>query len=158
MMIELHERTSQTVMKYFWMTRDPEVRKFLPQKATTEKEALADFEETKRPGADSYGRTIFVDGNHIGDIWCYCIQKDEPNAMISYCIFDKAYWGRGIASKALQLFLAEITEKFTLKSVGAFTFSANESSIKVLLNNGFVKKESFIEDGIESKYFQKESI
>ena len=76
--------------------------------------------------------------------------------MVSYCIFDKAYWSKGIATEALRMFLAEIVEKFGLKSVGAFTYSSNESSIKVLLKNGFIDTETFVEDGIESKYFQKD--
>lgn len=158
MIIKLCGRTAQTVITYFCETRDPEIRRYLPQKATTESEALADFEETQQPGAVSYGRTIYVDGNYIGDIWCYCIQNDEPNAMVSYCIFDKAYWGKGIATEALRMFLAEITDRFGLKSIGAFTYSANESSVRVLLNNGFCDLETFVEDGIESKYFQKEIV
>ena len=156
MVVELRDRTANTVIAYFQATRDPEVRKYLPQKATTETEALADFEKTQQPEATSYGRTIYVDGNYIGDVWCYCIQQDEPNAMVSYCIFDKAYWSKGIATEALRMFLAEIVEKFGLKSVGAFTYSSNESSIKVLLKNGFIDTETFVEDGIESKYFQKD--
>ena len=155
MVVELRDRTADTVIAYFQATRDPEVRKYLPQKATTETEALADFEKTQQPGATSYGRTIYVDGNYIGDVWCYCIQQEDPNAMISYCIFDKGYWRKGIATEALRIFLAEIVEKFGLKSVGAFTYSENESSIKVLLKNGFMDTETFVEDGIESKYFQR---
>jgi len=156
MVVELRDRTANTVIAYFQATRDSEVRKYLPQKATTETEALADFEKTQQPEATSYGRTIYVDGNYIGDVWCYCIQQDAPNAMVSYCIFDKAYWSKGIATEALRMFLAEIVEKFGLKSVGAFTYSSNESSIKVLLKNGFIDTETFVEDGIESKYFQKD--
>ena len=156
MVVELRDRTANTVIAYFQATRDSEVRKYLPQKATTETEALADFEKTQQPEATSYGRTIFVDGNYIGDVWCYCIQQDEPNAMVSYCIFDKAYWSKGIATETLRMFLAEIVDKFGLKSVGAFTYSSNESSIKVLLKNGFIDTETFVEDGIESKYFQKD--
>ena len=155
MRIELDDRTADTVVTYFQATRDLEVRKYLPQKATSESEALADFEKTKQPGATSYGRTIYVDGNYIGDVWCYCIQQDEPNAMVSYCIFDKVHWRKGIATEALRMFLVEIVEKFGLKSVGAFTYSANESSIKVLLKNDFIDTDTFFEDGIESKYFQR---
>lgn len=156
MVLELRSRTADTVITYLHRTRDPEVRKYLPQKAATEEEALADFEKTQRPGADSYGRTIYADGNYIGDIWCYCIRRDERHAMISYCIFDQAYWGKGIATKALRMFLTEITERFGLKSVGAFTYSANAPSVRVLMNNYFTDTETFVEDGIESKYFQKD--
>lgn len=156
MRIELKDRTADTVITYFRATRDPEVWQYLPQKATTETEALADFEKTGQPGSTSFGRTIYADGVYLGDVWCYCISPDEPNAMVSYCIFDKAYWGKGITTEALGLFLAEIAEKFGLKSVGAFTYSANEASIKVLLKNDFIDAETFVEDGIESKYFQKD--
>lgn len=68
MNIELKDRTADTVVAYFRATRDPEIRRLLPQKATTEAEALADFEKTQRPDATSYGRTIHADGKYIGDI------------------------------------------------------------------------------------------
>lgn len=155
MVIALRERTVQTVITYFRMTRDPEIRRYLPQKAATEKEALEDFEKTQQPGTASYGRTIYCDGSYVGDVWCYGIGRDVPNAMVSYCVFNKAYWGQGIGSKALGLFLGEIAEKFGLESVGAFTFSANAPSIRVLLKNGFQCWETFTEEGLESKYFQK---
>ncbi len=101
MHIELKDRTEETVVTYFNRTRDVQVRKFLPQKAVTVEEALADYEKTQQPGATSYGRTIYVDGSYVGDIWCYGIQKEEPNAMVSYCVFDKAYWGRGDLHKSI---------------------------------------------------------
>ena len=158
MNIELRERTEETVITYFNMTRDTEVRKYLPQKAKTVEEALADFHKTQLPGATSFGRTIYVDGIHVGDLWCYCIQAEEPNAMVSYCIFEKAYWGKGIATTALRLFIEEITAKFETKILGACTFSANQSSIRVLQKCGFEDLETFVEDGIESLYFQLTTI
>lgn len=82
------------------------------------------------------------------------IQDEEPNAMVSYCIFEKAYWGKGVATTALRMFIEEITAKFEIKSVGAFTFSANQSSIRVLQQCGFLDMETFVENGIESKYYQ----
>jgi len=49
---------------------------------------------------------ILVNGVYIGDIWYYCIDlDDEPNAILSYCIFEKACWNRGIATEAVKLFL-----------------------------------------------------
>lgn len=156
MIIELRERTEETVITYFNMTRDPEVRRYLPQKAVSAEEALADFRQTQLPGAASYGRTIYADGAHAGDIWCYGICREEPNAMVSYCIFDKRLWNKGIAAESLKRFLAEIKQKFQLKTVGAFTFSENRASVKVLMKNGFTEKETFSENGVESIYFQRD--
>lgn len=156
MILELRNRTAETVLTYLHRAHDPEVCRYLPQRAVTESEALADYEKTQQPGASSYGRTIYADGSYIGDIWCYCIQPEEHHAMVSYCIFDKAYWGRGIATEALRMFLVEITGRYDLKSVGAFTYSSNTASIKVLLKNCFRDTETFVEDGVESRYFQRD--
>ena len=155
MEIQLKDRTAETVRIYFEKANIPKIKAVLPQKAQTLEEALNDYEETLLQGADSYGRTIFADGNYIGDIWCYGINTDEePNAMLSYCIFETSYWSQGIATKAAAMFLKEIRTKYALKTIGAFTFSENTASIRVLEKNGFTLSEEFTEDGRESKYFQ----
>ena len=154
--IVLGDRTEETVRIYFEHAQKPAIKAMLPQKATTVEEAIADYHETLLPTATSYGKTILADGKYVGDIWCYCIDKtDTPNAMLSYCVFDKSSWNKGIATDASLLFLEEIKEKFNLESIGAFTYSDNLASIKVLEKVGFDLVESFEEDGRESKYFQR---
>lgn len=74
--------------------------------------------------------------------------------MVSYCVFEQALWGQGIASRALSMFLPEITRKYRLKTVGAFTFSDNLPSIRVLEKNGFRLMEELTEDGVPSRYYQ----
>ena len=80
----------------------------------------------------------------------------DPQAMVSYCVFETALWGHGIAARALGLFLEEIRERFGLERVGAFTFSENAASIRVLEKNGFHREESFTEDGVESGYYLRQ--
>ena len=156
MEICLGERTAETVRLYFEKAQRPEIRAVLPQKAKTVEEALEDFRKTLLPGATSYGRTIWADGRYIGDVWCYCIDpKEEPNAMLSYCIFEEAYWSQGAATRAVTLFLAEIRDRIAFGTVGAFTFADNMASIRVLEKNGFAEIETFYEDGRASKYFQR---
>lgn len=156
MEITLKDRTAETVAVYFEKAHTPEIQKTLPQKAQTLEEALADFRETQKPNARSFGRTIHADGAYAGDVWCYCMDPDgEPQAMVSYCVFEKALWGRGAATRGLGLFLEEIRERFGLERVGAFTFSDNTASIRVLEKNGFRLKESFTEDGVESEYYER---
>ena len=153
--IYLGNRTAETVRVYFEKTNQPEIKAVLPQKAQTVEEALADYRATILPNANSYGRTVIANGNYIGDIWCYCIDiNGEPNAMLSYCIFEKAYWAQGIATEAVAMFLKEIRVKYALHTIGAFTFSDNLASIRVLEKNGFSEVEEFSEDGRDSKYFQ----
>ncbi len=155
MTITLQPRTSESVKTYFERANTPEIKRVLPQKAQTVEEALADYEKTLLPGATSFGLTVWVDGCYVGDVWCYCIDsEDEPNCMISYCIFESSLWSRGIATEAVRMFLRAIHEKFPLTTVGAFTFSRNEASVRVLEKNGFALVEEFEEDGVMSKYFQ----
>jgi len=154
MNLSLRERTEAAAALYFEKSRDPSIQKVLPQRARTLEEALADFRETQKPGAKSYGRTIWADGQYVGDIWCYGLRSGgEPDAMVSYCVFEPSLWGRGVASKALELFLAEITDRFGLRTVGAFTFTANIGSVRVLEKNSFRREETFVEDGVESAYY-----
>lgn len=157
MIITLENRTAESVRTYFEQANRPEIKALLPQKAKTVEEALADYEKTLLPNAGSYGRTIYADGRYVGDVWCYCIDPiEEPNCMLSFCIFDPAYWSKGIASAAVCQFIQTITAKFQLKTIGAFAFSHNYASIRVLEKVGFAVVEEFEEDGVRSKYLQYE--
>ena len=156
MTITLQDRTADTVAAYFQRARVPAIEKMLPQRAKTLDEALADFQRTQEPEAGSYGRTIYADGRYVGDVWCYCMDPDGgPQAMISYCVFEQTLWGRGVATEAVRLFLREIRERFSLECIGAFTFAANTGSIRVLEKNDFRFRESFMENGVESGYYQR---
>lgn len=155
-MIALGTRSEETVRLYFSRAQQPIIKAVLPQKAQTVEEALADYQATLLPHAKSYGRTILADGNYVGDVWCYGLNHDEePNAMMSYCLFEPDYWGKGIATRAVGMFLEEIREKFGLQTIGAFTFADHAASIRVLEKNGFCLMEEFSEDGRMSKYFQR---
>lgn len=157
MRVELGTRTAETVAVYFERAQQDIIRRTLPQKAQTLDEALRDYEEALRPDAESFGRTILADGAYVGDVWCCCIDKaEESNAMLSYCVFETSCWGHGIASEAVALILAEVRERYNLRTVGAFTYADNEASIRVLEKNGFSLTEDFFEDGKWSKYFQRE--
>ena len=155
-MVDLRERTEHHVRIYFERTQDPEIQALIPQNAKTVEDAISLYEKTLLPGATSFGRTIYWNNQYVGDIWCYCINhEEEPNAMISYCLFEKSLWNKGIATEATRQFLEEIIHRFSLETVGAFTYCDNVPSIHVLKKNGFRKVESFAENGRLSAYFQK---
>ena len=155
MVITLGERTAETVRIYFEKANRPEIKKVLPQKAKTVEEALADYEKTRLPGATSFGQTILADGRYVGDVWCYCINmEDEPNCMVSFCVFELESWSKCIATAALKLFIEAIRAKYGVKTIGAFTYANNLASISVLEKNGFSVMEEFEENGVLSKYLQ----
>ena len=156
MNITLRPRTEENVRIYFEKTRYAAIQRFLPMKAQSVGEAVEDFRKSTSPGSSSFGKSIYADGAYIGDVWCYCIQSDEPNAMLSYCIFEKSLWGHGAATKAVELFTAELKSGSGIKSIGALTFAENLASIRVLEKNGFSVAERFTESGVESAYMEKE--
>ena len=156
MNIELRKRTADHVRIYFERTQDPEIQQYLPRTVTSIQQALENFADTQKPDATSLGCTIYVDGIYVGDVWCYGIDLSEtPQAMVSYCIFEKDYWGKGVMSRALALFLSEISNRYGILCIGAFSFSENTASIRVLERNDFHIQETFLEDGMESAYLQR---
>ena len=155
MVIELRERTEDHVRTWFDRSGEAHMLAGLPRSAQTAEQALADFRRSTQPGSTSFGRTIYADGQYVGDVWCYCMGEDDaPDAMLSYGIFEQQLWGCGIATEAVRLFLLEVMPRFTLKTVGAFTYADNPASIRVLEKNGFSLREQFTEDGRLSCYWE----
>ena len=155
MTISLKDRTEVATRIFYEKSQQVEIKAMLPLKAKSVEEAVCEYQKTLLPGSSSCGRIIYADDEYIGDVWCYCINRSEmPNAMLSFCVFEKAYWNKGIASESVSLFLNEIRERYRIETVGAFTFSDNYASQRVLEKNGFQLMEEFIEDGRASKYYQ----
>ena len=158
MVVELRERTESHVRIQYEKIREPEIWAMIPMTEKTLEQAIADYKQTLLPGASSFGQTIYADGVYVGDIWCYCIDlEEEPNAMVGYCLFEKSLWGRGIATEALRQFQEIVVSRYGLKSLGGIAYCSNKASIRVMEKNGFEKVEEFMEDGVLSAYYQKET-
>ncbi|WP_058304445.1 GNAT family N-acetyltransferase [Gorillibacterium timonense] len=156
MNISLKPRTREHVTMYWDRIQDEEISRWLPSGVESLDQALLLFEETLKEGASSYGRVVEYEGTYIGDVWCYGIdEQDEKMAMVSFVLFAKEWWGKGIAAPAIARFLEEVFGKFAIDKVGAFTYANNFRSIGVLKKLGFQEMEAFTEDGVDSLYFEK---
>lgn len=153
--IELRSRTEAHVKEYYDRIQDNEIRKMIPLKEQSLEDALKDYHISISPDSNSYGCTIYADDTYAGDVWCYGIDlAGTPQAMLSYCLFAKSYWGCGITTAAVKLFIKEIRRKYGITRIGAFTYSDNAASIGVLKNCNFQLVEDFVEDGVASSYFE----
>jgi RimJ/RimL family protein N-acetyltransferase len=76
-------------------------------------------------------RTILLDGQVVGSIGSYII---EGKREVGYWI-GREYWGRGIATRALQAFLKEEP----IRPLYAHVTKHNTGSIRVLEKCGFVQ-------------------
>ncbi|CAM3842030.1 GNAT family N-acetyltransferase [Mesobacillus zeae] len=143
-------------VQLFWeRTQDEEIKRLFPFSIESMEQAFILFEESLKEDASSYGKVIYFEGRYVGDIWCYGIdESNEKMAMLSAVIFEKALWGKGIATVAVKVFLKEVFNKYDIEKIGAFTYSNNHGSIGLLEKTGFEKIETFVEDGIESIYFE----
>jgi RimJ/RimL family protein N-acetyltransferase len=75
-------------------------------------------------------KTVLFDGQVAGHIVQYL---HDGNPEIGYW-FGKAFWGQGIATEALQLFLAQVE----VRPLGARAAKDNAASVRVLEKCGFV--------------------
>jgi RimJ/RimL family protein N-acetyltransferase len=87
-------------------------------------------------GLDAPGNTtraVLLDGVMVGYISCFLMDGEDH---VGYWI-DRAYWGMGIASRALHLLLGEVTKR----PLVATAATGNEASVRVLQKCGFVVGE-----------------
>ena len=153
--IMLKTRTKDHVMTFCKKTQDEEIKRLFPFSIESLEKALILFEESLKADALSYGKVIYFKGKYIGDILCYGIDEtNEKIAMLSIVIFEKELWGKGIATEVTKTFIKKVFNKFNIEKFGAFTYSNNYGSIGLLKKVGFFEIETFIENGIESIYFE----
>lgn len=158
MEVVLQNRTAEHVRIYWQMTQDEEIQQMLPSAAASLEHALEMFEESLKPGATSFGQVILADSRYVGDIWCYGIDEaDEKMAMLSFCVFEKALWGKGICTEAIRKFLPVVFDRYRIEKIGAFTYADNVGSIGALKKAGFAKLEEFTENGRLSNYLEYHS-
>jgi RimJ/RimL family protein N-acetyltransferase len=85
--------------------------------------------------------TILLDGQPVGSVLTF---PDFGSPEVSYWI-DRAHWGKGIASRALALFLKQVD----VRPMFGRAASDNVGSIRVLERNGFreIGRETNFADG-----------
>jgi RimJ/RimL family protein N-acetyltransferase len=80
--------------------------------------------------SDNFTRAILADEVVVGQITCF---PSEGQYQVGYWI-GREFWGRGIATQALQLLL----EVVSIRPLHATAARGNPASIRVLERNGFV--------------------
>lgn len=84
-----------------------------------------------RANPEATNRVIIADGRLAGSIAAFVMEGDTE---ITYWI-GRSFWGRGVASQAVELLLAEVTTR----PLYARAASDNAGSLRVLTKAGFEK-------------------
>lgn len=64
--IQLKARTLENALTYFERTKDPDIEQMFPRSVLTREQAIANFQASLLPDADSFGQTIWADGEYVG--------------------------------------------------------------------------------------------
>ena len=81
---------------------------------------------------------IFDNTSHIGNIIINGLSSHHRKAELSYFIGETNYWGKGVASFAVEKMIQISKEEFSLNKLYAGIASGNIGSGKVLEKNGFI--------------------
>lgn len=155
MIVKLSDRTEEQVIEFFNKTQNEEIQRLFPFSVSTLEASMALYHKSLKADATSFGKTIIIDETYVGDVWVYGIdEEDERMAMLSIVIFDKNYWGLNIGPKVITEFLQIVFDKYQIDKVGAFTYAANTRSIRALEKSGYAFMASFVENHIESRYYE----
>lgn len=129
--VELREVHDSDLPVFFRQTNDPESlwMAAFTAKDPTDRDAFDAHWGRIRAAPDVLNRTVLVDGDVVGSAAVY----GEPGEReVTYWI-DRAYWGRGIATTALRLLIAEVPER----PLYARAAADNAGSRRVLEKCGF---------------------
>jgi len=113
---------------FYEYQRDPEAVRMAAATAET-REPFLDYWAEIRADRAVLAQTVLVNGNVAGYLMCW---QKWGERQVGYWI-DRRYWGRGVATTALSLFLCEMTAR----PVRAYVAVANAGSMRVLEKCGF---------------------
>lgn len=137
--VTLRDVTEADLPVFFEFQRDPVANEMAAFPAR-DREAFFEHWTSNVLGNDTArNRTILLDGEVVGYILGW---KQSGETLVGYWI-GRRHWGKGVASRALALFLAEVEER----PLHAHVAKHNVGSIRVLEKGGFlVVEEQTIEE------------
>ncbi|MES2848065.1 MAG: GNAT family protein [Bacteroidota bacterium] len=146
----LREITADDANEIFFLRSDAGLLKYLDKEPEKSVEETIGFIGRIKKNLDDndgilWGITLKDSDVVIGSICYWRMQKEHYRAEIGY-ILHSAQQGKGIMDEAIKAVLQYGFETMKLHSVEANVNPANESSMKVLEKNGFVKEAYFKEN------------
>ena len=140
--VTLRDVTEADLPIFFEFERDPVANEMAAFPAR-DREAFMQHWTANILGNDTgRKRTILLDGEVVGNMLSW---EQSGDTLVGYWI-GRDYWGRGVATRALALFLVEVDER----PLHAYVVAHNAGSIRVLEKSGFriVRAETIEESGV----------
>jgi len=148
--IELREVREEDEPVFFAQQNDPDAAR-MAAFPIRDREAHAAHWRKVRATPGALVRTVLSGGRIAGNVGSF---ERSGRRLVGYWI-GRDFWGRGVATRALALFL----EIERTRPLDAFVAKHNAGSIRVLEKNGFVRIEDGAppgEDGVEEWLMRRE--
>lgn len=131
-LVTLREVTDDDLPIFFEQQLDPETNKLVAftRPNPSDRDAFMAHWAKNRARTDVMQRTILADGKVAGNM-LYFTDFGDPE--VGYYL-GREFWGRGVATQALAIFLREIP----VRPLYAHVAKANGASVRVLQKCGFV--------------------
>lgn len=129
---------ADATVEYCAWLNDPEVNKFLTTQQAIISE-LRKYIKEKLISENSLFLGIFwkKNGRHIGNIKLEPIDKKKREAVMGILIGDKDYWGKGIATEAVNLLGDYAFKVLKLRKLGLKVIAENKAAVRVYQKCGF---------------------
>jgi len=142
------------------LTEEADLDLFYEHQAEPEWAAMAAFESRDRAtffahqrrvqsDPNNINRTVEIDGQVCGSVVSWL---DEGRRFVGYG-YGRDFWGRGIASEALLIYVEEVVPE---RPLYAYVAASNVSSQRVLEKAGFqqIHRHASQDDGIEERVYR----
>lgn len=127
-MITLREVVQADIDAFYEFQSDPAARAMVAF-GPPDREAHAAYWRSLSSDTDAVSQAVEVDGALGGSVICY---QREGRRYVAYSV-RRDFWGRGLATEALRLFVGELTER----PLYAWVVLSNVGSRRVLEKTGF---------------------
>jgi RimJ/RimL family protein N-acetyltransferase len=126
--VELRDTIESDLDHFYAFQLDPEASQLIGFAPRSKAESDAHWAKIL---SDDVGvnQTILADGQVAGNIVCFILSGERE---VGYRL-GREFWGKGIATKALSLFLLQVTDR----PLFAHVAKRNHASVRVLEKNGF---------------------
>ena len=151
MKVEIRPQRVYDAKRFFEILSNPHFKYFSAKPNTVEEEKIfLRLNRGKRKTNMEFNFSIICDGKHVGGIGVRIDQHRTYIGEIGFFV-DEHYWGKGIASAALEQLEEFITSNLRISRIEIRMAKENKASQKIAIKSGY-KKEGvlrqmlFVED------------
>ncbi len=92
----------------------------------------------EKPPTDSHTWQVdTAEGQHIGWVNYYQLDKQAKRAYVGICLPEEAVWGKGYGTEAVRLLVEHLFDEMALEEVRAATWTGNKQMMRCAEKSGF---------------------